>query len=166
MPYIHGFLPICHKDAHTLILGSMPSRESLLQQRYYAHPRNSFWPIVCDLLGMNSPEYTQRTGLLKSRGIALWDVLQACFRSSSLDSDIDDSTIVTNDFGAFLQKHDQIARVFFNGAKAESVYLRHVIPGLPAAHEHIRMQRLPSTSPANAGMTIAQKRQAWKAILK
>jgi hypoxanthine-DNA glycosylase len=166
MPYIHGFSPICRADAHTLILGSMPSRESLLQQRYYAHPRNGFWPIVCELLGENSPDYAQRTELLKSRGVAVWDVLQACFRSSSLDSDIDDSTIVTNDFTAFLQKHRQIERVFFNGAKAESVYLRHVLPGLPTTCEHIKLQRLPSTSPANAGMTLAQKRHAWKAILK
>ena len=166
MPYIHGFPPICRTDAHTLILGSMPSRESLLQQRYYAHPRNGFWPIVCELFGENSPDYAQRTELLKSRGVAVWDVLQACLRSSSLDSDIDDSTIVTNDFAAFLQKHRQIDRVFFNGAKAESVYLRHVLPGLPTTCEHIKLQRLPSTSPANAGMTLAQKRQAWKAILK
>jgi len=166
MPYIHGFSPICRAHAHTLILGSMPSRESLLQQRYYAHPRNGFWPIVCDLLGENSPDYAQRTELLKSRGVAVWDVLQACFRSSSLDSDIDDSTIVTNDFGAFLQKNSKIERVFFNGAKAESVYLRHVLPGLPTSCAHIKLQRLPSTSPANASMTLAQKRQAWKAILK
>jgi len=166
MPYIQGFPPICQEDAHTLILGSMPSRESLLQQRYYAHPRNSFWPIVCDLFGMITPDYAQRVRLLRSRGVALWDVLQACFRSSSLDSDIDNSSIVTNDFESFLKKHHQIERVFFNGAKAESVYLRHVLPGLPAAHEHIKLRRLPSTSPAHASMTVAQKRQAWKAILK
>jgi hypoxanthine-DNA glycosylase len=166
MPYIQGFPPICQEDAHTLILGSMPSRESLLQQRYYAHPRNSFWPIVCDLFGMVTPDYAQRTRLLKSEGVALWDVLKACFRSSSLDSDIDNSSIVTNDFESFLKKHHQIERVFFNGAKAESVYLRHVLPGLPTVHEHIKLQRLPSTSPANAGMTVAQKRQAWEAILK
>jgi hypoxanthine-DNA glycosylase len=154
MTYIHGFPPICQKDAHTLILGSMPSRESLLQQRYYAHPRNSFWPILCELFATDTADYEQRTELLKRQRVAVWDVLQACFRSSSLDSDIDDSTIVTNDFEAFLENHPQVERVFFNGAKAESVYLRHVLP------------RLPSTSPANAGMTLAQKRQAWAAILK
>ena len=143
MPYIHGFPPICQQDAHTLILGSMPSRESLLQQRYYAHPRNSFWPIVCELLAMNTPDYAQRVELLKSGGIALWDVLQACLRSSSLDSDIDDSSIVTNDFESFLEQHRHIGRVFFNGAKAESVYLRHVLPGLATAHQQIKLQRLP-----------------------
>jgi len=166
MPYIHGFPPICRADAHTLILGSMPSRESLLQQRYYAHPRNGFWPIVCELFGENSPDYAQRTELLKSRGVAVWDVLQACFRSSSLDSDIDDSTIVANDFKTFYRNHCRIDRVFFNGAKAESVYHRYVLPGLTASQADIRLQRLPSTSPAHAGMTLAQKQQAWQLILK
>jgi len=166
MPYIQGFPPICRADAHTLILGSMPSRESLLQGRYYAHSRNSFWPIICELFGITTSGYEQRAELLGREGVAVWDVLKACFRSSSLDSDIDDSTIVTNDFDSFYKKHPQIDRVFFNGAKAESVYRRHVLPGLAAGHMEIKLQRLPSTSPANAGMAIADKQQAWKAILK
>jgi len=162
--YIQGFPPICRADAHTLILGSMPGRESLLQQRYYAHPRNSFWPIVTDLFGMTTQEYAQNAEMLGRQGIAVWDVLKACFRSSSLDSDIDDSSIVTNDFQGFFQAHPQVRKIFFNGAKAESVYLKQVIPGLapePAAFPH---SRLPSTSPANAGMNFEQKLEVWRAL--
>jgi len=166
MPHIQGFPPISRPDAQTLILGSMPSRESLLQGRYYAHPRNSFWPIICELFGITTPGYTQRAEQLSGKGIAIWDVLQACFRSSSLDSDIDDSTIVANDFKTFYRNHCRIDRVFFNGAKAESVYHRYVLPGLTASQADIRLQRLPSTSPAHAGMTLAQKQQAWQLILK
>ena len=166
MPHIQGFPPISRPDAQTLILGSMPSRESLLQGRYYAHPRNSFWPIICELFGITTPDYAQRAEQLTGKGIAIWDVLQACFRSSSLDSDIDDSTIVTNDFKTFYRNHCRIDRVFFNGAKAESVYHRYVLPGLTASQADIRLQRLPSTSPAHAGMTLAQKQQAWQLILK
>jgi TDG/mug DNA glycosylase family protein len=166
MPHIQGFPPISRPDAGTLILGSMPSRESLLQRRYYAHPRNSFWPIISELFGIMTLDYAQRAECLTRKGIAIWDVLQACFRSSSLDSDIDDSTIVTNDFETFYRNHSRINRVFFNGAKAESVYRRHVLPGLPTDLAAIQLQRLPSTSPANAGMTAAEKQQAWKVILK
>ena len=164
MPYIQGFPPICRADASRLILGSMPSRESLVQQRYYAHPRNGFWPILSQLFGMEAMNYEQRTQHVRHQGIAIWDVLQACFRSSSLDSDIDDSTIISNDFRTFYRKHPEIKRVFFNGAKAESVYRKHVLPGLPDRYAGITLQRLPSTSPAHASLSLAAKAEAWKVI--
>jgi hypoxanthine-DNA glycosylase len=163
---VQGFPPIAREDAHTLILGSMPSRESLARNRYYAHPRNAFWPIVTQLTGISEVRYEPRARALAAQGFAVWDVLQACFRSSSLDSDIDDSTIVTNDFGRFHEKHPGITRIFFNGAKAESVYTRHVLPGLVVAQAVISRHRLPSTSPAHAGMTREQKMQAWRVILR
>ncbi len=165
MPYIQGLPPICRSDAHTLILGSMPSRESLSRQKYYAHPRNSFWPIVSGLLGITTTDYANRTLQVTEGGIAIWDVLQACTRHSSLDSDIDDRSIVTNDFRTFFEQHPGITRVFFNGAKAESVYLKHVLPGLPARQVEIGLQRLPSTSPANAGMTVERKLEKWRVIV-
>jgi hypoxanthine-DNA glycosylase len=97
--------------------------------------------------------------------VAVWDVLQACTRSSSLDSDIDDSSIVTNDFTAFFREHPEIRRVFFNGAKAESVYVKQVLPKLPPENAALTRRRLPSTSPANAGMSFQQKLKAWAAVL-
>ena len=165
MSRIQGFPPICRSDAHTLILGSMPSRESLLKQKYYAHPRNSFWPIVTGLLDITTTDYANRTLQVTTRGIAIWDVLQACTRHSSLDSDIDDRSIVTNDFRTFFEEHPGITRVYFNGAKAESVYRMHVLPGLAARQAEIALQRLPSTSPANAGMTVTEKLEKWRVIV-
>lgn len=165
MAFIRGFPPIARPEANTLILGSMPSRESLRQQRYYAHPRNSFWPIISKLLELEELEYARRAERVSQQGIAIWDVLQTCFRSSSLDSDIDDSSITTNDFHAFYLDHPLINRVFFNGAKAEAVYRRHVLPGLSEKQADLPLHRLPSTSPAHAGMTVAAKSQAWKVIL-
>jgi hypoxanthine-DNA glycosylase len=165
MPHIQGFPPICRSDAHTLILGSMPSRESLAKQKYYAHPRNSFWPIVTRLLGITTTDYASRALQVTEGGIAIWDVLQACTRHSSLDSDIDDRSIVTNDFRTFFEQHPGITRVFFNGAKAESVYTRHVLPGLTDRQAEIGLQRLPSTSPANAAMTLEGKLEKWRVIV-
>ncbi len=165
MPHIHGFPPICRPGAHTLILGSMPSRESLAQQRYYAHSRNSFWPIVSHLLGLTATDYTSRALQLTEKGFAVWDVLQACTRHSSLDSDIDERSMVTNDFRLFFKQYPGVNRVFFNGTKAESVYRRHVLPRLEARQAEITLHRLPSTSPANAGMTVERKLEMWHAIV-
>ena len=164
MTLVRGFTPIALPTARVLILGSMPSRESLARQQYYAHPRNAFWPIVTSLLQIDAPDYAQRARQLARRGVALWDVLKACFREGSLDSSIDESSIVTNDFNGFFAAHARIGQLFFNGAKAESVYLRHVIPELHEPWAALPSTRLPSTSPANAGMSFEQKMQAWKTI--
>lgn len=144
----------------------MPSRQSLARQQYYAHPRNAFWPIVSELLQIEATDYRQRAKQLAQGGVALWDVLKACFREGSLDSSIAENSIVPNDFERFFAAHSLIRHLYFNGAKAESVYLRHVKPGLPARWTELPCTRLPSTSPANAGMSFEQKMQAWKAILK
>jgi len=162
---IQGFEPLALRHAHTLILGSMPSRESLRQARYYAHPRNSFWPLIADLLQLPDEDYPKRARRLQQLGYAVWDVLQSCSRASSLDSDIVESSIQPNDFRSFFDAHPGISRVFFNGAKAEIIFRRHVLKNLPKSCQDLPYQRLPSTSPANAGMTLEKKRRAWRAIL-
>jgi hypoxanthine-DNA glycosylase len=165
MDRIHGFPPLARPGARVLILGSMPSRESLARQQYYAHPRNAFWPILTGLLDIQSSQYEERARCITKKGIAVWDVLRDCIRPGSLDSDIDEKTAMTNDFEAFFMAHPGIERVFFNGAKAESMYLKRVLPGLGDRAAGILRQRLPSTSPANAGMNFEQKKAAWQAIL-
>ena len=79
MHHIHSFSPIEDSSATILILGSMPGKESLRAGQYYAHRRNAFWPIMGDLIGANPTlPYEARTQLLKTAGIALWDVLASC----------------------------------------------------------------------------------------
>lgn len=169
MPHIQSFPPIENPTAHTLILGSMPGKESLRAGQYYAHPRNAFWPIMGDLVGAktNLP-YEARTRMLKSAGIALWDVLASCTRHSSMDADIEADSICTNDFASFLLTHQNITHIFFNGSMAEKFFHKHVQPLLePLLENHpLRYQRLPSTSPANASMRYEQKLKAWKVILQ
>jgi len=162
---LEGFPPVAAPTAHTLILGSMPGVASLQQQQYYAHPRNAFWRIIEALFDVaaDSP-YQQRTeGIVRSE-MALWDVMKHCRRDGSLDANIEAGSIVANDFAAFFQQHPRIERVFFNGAKAEQEYLRRVLPALPAAMQTIGVQRLPSTSPANAGMSFEQKLVQWSVL--
>jgi hypoxanthine-DNA glycosylase len=163
---ISSFPPLARADARVLILGSMPSRESLARQQYYAHPRNAFWPILGELLGTDSDDYGERARLAMAHGIAIWDVLRECVRPGSLDSAIDERTAVANDFTEFFRTHPGIRRVFFNGAAAEKLYLRRVLPTLAPPAARLPHRRLPSTSPAHASLNRAQKAAAWRPILE
>ena len=163
MPRIQSFPPIENPAAKILILGSMPGKESLRTGQYYAHRRNAFWPIMGDLVGAAiTLPYEARIQVLKSTGIALWDVLASCTRHSSMDADIEADSICANDFASFFLKHPHITQVFFNGGMAEKCF-----------HKHVRFEprrldylRLPSTSPANASMRYEQKLSAWRVILQ
>lgn len=161
MAQVSSFPPISGPRARLLILGSMPGRASLAAQQYYAHPRNAFWPIIEVALGIsrNLP-YEQRCRQLVARDIAVWDVLQSCFRPGSLDADIDPASTMANDFSAFFADHPRIRRVCFNGATAQQMFRRHVLPTLPTGGVP-KMVRLPSTSPAHAGMRVEQKVAEW-----
>ena len=148
-----------------LILGTMPGKVSLRERQYYAHPQNGFWRIIGGILGFDpASPYDARVAAVQSAGIAVWDVLKSCIRESSLDSAIDASSVVPNDFAAFLAEHPQIRRICFNGARAEALYMKHVRPRL-AADPDARYLRLPSTSPANASLALSEKARAWQAIL-
>jgi double-stranded uracil-DNA glycosylase len=163
MQHIHSFVPIEDADAVVLVLGSMPGNASLAAGEYYAHKRNHFWPIMGELIGAHTGlTYRDRIKILQSSGIALWDVLESCIRKTSLDSRIEAASEIPNDFNAFFLQHPCITHVFFNGAKAEQCFLKHVQPSLISAR--LKFQRLPSTSPANAGITYQQKLLAWHSV--
>ena len=165
-PSIHGFPPIENENAELLILGSMPSEESLRARQYYAHPRNAFWPIMMDLLGGRIDlDYEDQAQLLVDNRIALWDTLKSCIRSGSLDSAIVDTSIETNDFNAFFRHHENIRHIFFNGQKSRQVYSNYVLPGLSESFRSIESSVLPSTSPAMASLNRRKKTDAWRAIL-
>jgi double-stranded uracil-DNA glycosylase len=160
---VESFPPIVSEQSKLLILGSVPGIASLKAGQYYAHPRNAFWYIMGELFGAGpSLPYERRVELLQSVGVALWDSLQACSRSGSLDASITEE--VANDFPALFAKYPNITHVFFNGSKAQTVFRRHALPALPEDH-HI-FTRLPSTSPAHAAMRLEAKVQAWSIVKK
>ncbi|TAJ78126.1 MAG: DNA-deoxyinosine glycosylase [Gallionellaceae bacterium] len=159
MSRLHSFPPVADTCATVLILGSMPGKESLRQNLYYGHPHNAFWKIMGELVGAHPGlPYAQRLAILKSSGIALWDVLASCEREGSLDADIRAET--ANDFAAFFARHPHITKVCFNGSKAEQSFRKFVLDrqALPP----LKFQRLPSTSPAHAGMRHEEKLKVWR----
>ena len=166
-PTLRGFPPIAQADAEILILGSMPSEESLRAMQYYAHPRNAFWPIMTKLLGGGADlDYDKRAQLLIDNRVALWDTLKTCMREGSLDSAIVDASIEINDFKTFFRRHPNIRHIFFNGQKSRQVYSKYVVPALPEVFRVTGFSVLPSSSPAMARLNREQKTNEWRAIIR
>lgn len=161
---IRGFEPIAGADARVLILGTAPSVRSLELRQYYGHARNAFWPIMLALFaGQSGLDYPSRIKLLTDSRVAVWDVLHAVERPGSLDASIVGESAVPNDIGGFLAVHRDVTTVFFNGVAAQTLFKRHVAPGLslgPAITFHL----LPSTSPAHAARSFDVKLQAWSVV--
>ena len=157
---IYGFPPVYSANAKILILGSMPSVESLNQSFYYAHPRNAFWPMMAEILGEGMPQSVEeKKAMLIRHRIALWDTVGSCEREGSLDSAIRDAQ--ANDFAWLYERCPEIETVFFNGAAAETLYGRLV------ARQDARrtFRRMPSTSPAYT-LKYEKKKEAWLQALK
>jgi len=157
-----GLPPIAGPGARVLILGSFPSVASLARGEYYGNPRNQFWQVTEALFGINrSLPYLARTAALVDRGVALWDVVGSCRRAGSSDAAIRDAE--ANDIATFLAAHPQVLHIALNGTTGAETQLRRLAPevfSLPG----ITVATYPSTSPANARFTLAEKVQAWEAI--
>lgn len=160
-PRLHAFPPVVSARSRVLVLGSMPGAASLAAGEYYAHPRNAFWPIMQTVLGFPPGlPYPQRLAQLEQGGIALWDVAASCERPGSLDTAIRHDTVVANDIAALLAQYPAITLLCCNGQSVANLFRRHVLAAqtLPPS---VKVAVLPSTSPANARMTVADKTRIW-----
>ena len=165
MVRVQSFEPIVGRRPRILILGSMPGVASLEAAQYYAHPRNAFWPIMGRLFDFDPGlDYPQRIAEIEKRPLILWDSLQSCYRPGSLDASIEFGSARANDFPRLLAEHRGLRAICFNGATSEKYFRRLALPSL-ANDLDLELLRLPSTSPANAGMNFEQKLAAWSRLL-
>jgi hypoxanthine-DNA glycosylase len=152
-----GLPPAVAPSSRLVILGSFPGVASLQAQQYYGHPRNHFWPLLGAIWGVDlmALPYAQRLTVLRKKGLGLWDVYATCRRPGSLDSAITDATL--NDLPSLKVLAPQLQLVAHNGGESARS-LRHIAAlGLP-------VQRLPSSSPANASWSFERKLIAWRAV--
>ncbi|EIC20594.1 DNA-deoxyinosine glycosylase [Thiorhodovibrio frisius] len=162
-----GFPPILGPAPRVLVLGSMPSAASLAQRQYYGHPRNAFWPIMAQLFGWPADlPYPERCTALAEREVALWDVIARCAREGSADTAIDAASVVVNPIAELLGEQPTIGAILFNGGTAAREFRRHIGPALSARPVDLPQHQLPSTSPAMARLTLAQKAEAWRILLE
>lgn len=108
--------------------------------------------------------YEVRLDALKAAGIALWDVVGEAERPGSLDRSIIKQSVVYNAIPDLLDECAQLEVIAFNGGAAADLFAR--------AERHwgdalrpIERVRLPSTSPANAALSLNQKCDLWRQAL-
>lgn len=158
MSQAQSFPPVVRPDCRLLILGSLPGAASLAAGRYYAHPHNRFWQLMGVVLetDLEARPYEARLETLLAAGIGLWDVVASARRPGSLDSAIRGA--LANDLAALVESLPDLRAVAFNGAKSHALGSRLLGPiGLP-------LLRLPSSSPANAGIPLADKLDRWASL--
>lgn len=162
---ITGFEPIADPKARVLIVGSLPSVLSIQKQEYYGNPRNAFWRVMGELVdaGPDKP-YAMRAEILKRRGVAVWDVLRTAARHGSMDAAIAMDSAIANDFRGFYAEHPKLELICFNGMKAAELYERLVVPQGISTIGNIETKTMPSTSPAYASMTFAEKLDQWSVM--
>ncbi|MYM97869.1 DNA-deoxyinosine glycosylase [Duganella vulcania] len=158
LPALTGLAPVIDARTRILVLGSFPGAASLAAQQYYAHPRNLLWPILSALTGepLAQLPYDERLPRLLAHGFGLWDVLGACEREGSLDSAI--RKPAANDFARLRELCPLLETVGFNGQTSGKFAPQFAAQGY-------RTVVLPSTSPAHASLTLAQKLERWRLLI-
>ena len=150
-----GLAPLIGESPKVLILGSLPGNESIKRQAYYSNTRNAFWRIMRTLFDNNTE--TDNEKFIISCGIALWDCVHSAIREGSLDSAIDDDSVVANDIKGLITKYPTINTIIFNGGKAEKYFHKY------CTDINCETIRLISTSSA-AAMTFEDKLKKWSII--
>lgn len=155
----HEIQPVFDSRSRVLLLGTMPSPASREQGFYYGHPQNRFWRMLAAIFDEPVPRtIEEKRDMLLRHHIALWDVLASCEIEGASDASIRDAQ--PNDLARIFDAAD-IRAVFATGTKAGELYRKLIEPtlGVPCT-------TLPSTSPANAKMKLADLVGAYgKALL-
>lgn len=154
-----SFDPISNPDITILILGTMPGDKSLELNEYYGHPRNRFWKVLSTITNNDLPlTYPEKKELLLKTKIGVWDIVHKANRKGSLDVDIVDE--VPNDLDNFIANHKSLKVIGFNGKKAQALFDKYF-----ERNDNIKYIPLPSTSPANAGISFERMCHLWRELL-
>ena len=160
-----GLAPLVGSSPRIVILGSLPSDESIKRQEYYGNPRNLFWKVIAGVYDESVPAtYEDKKALLFRHGIALWDVCASAEREGSLDANIKNSEF--NDLASFIKSFPTIQIIALNGGKAGKEYRRYLKMnrvGILGPEEYF----LTSTSAlsVSAGWPLERIIEQWKQVL-
>lgn len=154
---VHPFEPVVSEESRILILGSFPSVRSRETKFYYGHPRNRFWKMLSELLGEAEPgTIDEKKSLILRQGLAVWDTLACCEIQGSADASIRREQ--PNDIPGLVRKYG-IRAILFNGNASYKYYLKYFKTN--SELESVILMALPSTSPANAAMSLNRLEEVW-----
>jgi double-stranded uracil-DNA glycosylase len=153
-----SFPPVVAPDTRVLVLGSLPGERSLAVQRYYAHPQNRFWHLIGKVIGVElAPlDYEARLAELLEAKVGLWDTVASAHRMGSLDASI--RAAEHNPLAELAASLPELRAVGFNGQTSARI-------GMPQlAGTSLTLVALPSSSPANASIPLADKEKLWSRL--
>ena len=151
--------PFVNNDSRILILGSLPSVKSREDGFFYAHPQNRFFKALAGVFKEEEPKtIEERKSFLLKHQIALYDVIYECDICGSSDSTI--KNVKPIDLQGILAKNPNISRIYTTGKKAKELYDKYLLPVVK-----IEAIPLPSSSAANANMTLEKLVEEYKKIL-
>ncbi|MGN0797921.1 MAG: DNA-deoxyinosine glycosylase [Christensenellales bacterium] len=151
----HPFAPIVDANSKVLILGSVPSVKSVEQGFYYMNPRNRFWKVLSEIVGVDltSLDNEGKSKALLDAGIALYDSVYQCEIEGSKDSSV--KVVIATDISQ-LTADSQINKVLCNGRLSYETAKKY------NPHWEDRLVLMPSTSPANAAKDLQTLTKLWK----
>ena len=154
-----AFAPLVDDRTRVLVLGSLPGDASLKAAQYYAHPQNGFWRLIGGVIGrdLHAMAYPDRVEALRAARIGLWDVIAAAERPGSLDAAIRSPQAA--DLLGLTARLPDLKAVAFNGATAAKGG-RKALAGV----RDLTLIDLPSSSPAHASRSLAEKAESWAAL--
>ena len=136
----------------------MPGEASLAVGRYYAHPQNQVWRLIGGVIGADlaSLDYEARLAALLSAQIGLWDTVASARREGSLDGALRE--VEQAALPELVATLPALRAIGFNGATAARIGRRAL------GETALTLIDLPSSSPAHAAMTFAEKAERWKSL--
>lgn len=153
-----SFPPVVAPDTRVLVLGSLPGERSLAAGRYYAHPQNRFWHLIGKVIGteLEPLDYEARLTVLLEARVGLWDTVASALRTGSLDASIREAE--HNPLADLARSLPELRVVGFNGQASARI-------GMPQlAGTNLALILLPSSSPANAAIPLAEKEKLWSRL--
>lgn len=151
--------PIIFSDSKVLLLGSMPSPKSREIGFYFGNPQNRFWRVIAQVYD-EKPLVTikDKRAFCKRNHLALCDVLQSCDIRGASDATI--TNPVPSRISDLIEM-SSICEIFTLGGVASKLYKKYLEESVG-----VSARQLPSTSPANARMSVDDLVEAFSIIKK